>query len=180
MRAANAGRLRGWSVDCSRRLSVLLSPVEVQGVGLHSGQTTTARLLPACVNEGVYFLRTDLPGAAVIPARPSHVIATRLCTQLGAGAATVSTVEHLMAALAGMPGARAYPSQANMILVRVQDSAAVFQALKDRGILIKNVAGLHQLLANCIRLTVGLPSENDALIAALSELLREPLKPSQA
>jgi histidinol-phosphate aminotransferase len=88
--------------------------------------------------------------------------------------------ERLMAALAGMPGARAYPSQANMILVRVQDSAAVFQALKDRGILIKNVAGLHQLLANCIRLTVGLPSENDALIAALSELLREPLKPSQA
>lgn len=81
----------------------------------------------------------------------------------------------LMAALASMPGARAYPSQANMILVRVNDSAAVFAALKQRGILIKNVAGLHQLLANCIRLTVGLPSENDALIAALTELLREPL-----
>src|SRR5690606_35174136 len=74
--------------------------------------------------------------------------------------------ERLLTALAGMPGARAYPSQANMILVRVHDSAAVFAALKSRGILIKNVAGLHGLLANCIRLTVGLPSENDALIAA--------------
>jgi len=88
--------------------------------------------------------------------------------------------ERLMAALADMPGARAYPSQANMILVRVNDSAAAFQALKARGILVKNVAGLHQLLANCIRLTVGLPSENDALIAALADILREPLNPLQA
>jgi histidinol-phosphate aminotransferase len=88
--------------------------------------------------------------------------------------------ERVLAALATMPGARAYPSQANMILVRVNDSAAVFAALKQRGILIKNVAALHQLLANCIRLTVGLPSENDALIAALTELLREPLTPIPA
>jgi len=88
--------------------------------------------------------------------------------------------ERLMAALATLPGARAYPSQANMVLVRVADAAGVFAALKARGILIKNVAGLHELLANCIRLTVGTPSENDALIAALSDLLREPLTPSQA
>ncbi|MFT3856206.1 MAG: histidinol-phosphate transaminase [Aquabacterium sp.] len=83
--------------------------------------------------------------------------------------------ERLMTALATMPGARAFPSQANMILVRVNDAAAAFLALKSRGILIKNVSGLHGLLANCIRLTVGLPSENDALIAALTDILREPL-----
>jgi len=83
--------------------------------------------------------------------------------------------DRLLAALADMPGARAYPSQANMILVRVNDAAAVFQALKARGILIKNVAGLHRLLANCVRLTVGTPAENDALIAALRDVLREPL-----
>ena len=83
--------------------------------------------------------------------------------------------ERLMAALATMPGARAYPSQANMILVRVNDAAAAFEALKTRGILIKNVSGMHRLLANCIRLTVGQPSENDALIAALEGILREPL-----
>ncbi|MDO9234624.1 MAG: histidinol-phosphate transaminase [Aquabacterium sp.] len=83
--------------------------------------------------------------------------------------------ERLLLALSGMPGAKAFPSQANMILVRVADSAAVFLALKARGILIKNVAGLHSLLANCIRLTVGSSSENDALIAALTEILREPL-----
>ena len=83
--------------------------------------------------------------------------------------------ERLLAFLATLPGARAYPSQANMILVRVNDAAATFAALKSRGILIKNVSGLHQLLANCVRLTVGLPSENDALMAALAEILREPL-----
>ncbi|MBI5927228.1 MAG: histidinol-phosphate transaminase [Aquabacterium sp.] len=86
----------------------------------------------------------------------------------------------LLSALADMPGAKAYPSQANMILVRVNDAAATFNALKARGILIKNVAGLHGLLANCIRLTVGKPSENDALIAALTELLREPLNSNPA
>jgi len=86
--------------------------------------------------------------------------------------------ERLLAALAQMPGARAYPSQANMILVRVNDAAAVFSALKSGGILIKNVSGLHQLLANCVRLTVGTPPENDALIAALTDILREPLTPT--
>jgi histidinol-phosphate aminotransferase len=86
----------------------------------------------------------------------------------------------LMAALATMPGAKAYPSQANMILVRVNDAAGVFAALKARGILIKNVAGLHRLLANCVRLTVGMPSENDALMAALTDILREPLNSNLA
>lgn len=89
--------------------------------------------------------------------------------------------ERLQAFLATLPGAKAYPSQANMILVRVNDATGTFAALKQRGILIKNVSGLHRLLANCIRLTVGLPSENDALMAALADLLREPLtSPSAA
>jgi histidinol-phosphate aminotransferase len=88
--------------------------------------------------------------------------------------------ERLQAALATMPGAHAYPSQANMILVRVNDAAGVFAALKARGILIKNVSGMHHLLANCIRLTVGAPAENDALIAALTDILREPLNAPNA
>lgn len=83
--------------------------------------------------------------------------------------------ERLMTFLATLPGAKAYPSQANMILVRVNDAAGAFAALKARGILIKNVSGLHQLLANCIRLTVGTPAENDALMTALADILREPL-----
>ncbi|MEY3251170.1 MAG: hypothetical protein RL227_143, partial [Pseudomonadota bacterium] len=79
--------------------------------------------------------------------------------------------ERLQAALAAVPGLRAYPSEANMILVRVPDSARAFAGLKSRGVLVKHVAGLHPLLANCLRLTVGAPDENDAMIRALKESL---------
>jgi histidinol-phosphate aminotransferase len=79
--------------------------------------------------------------------------------------------ERLQAALATVPGLRAYPSEANMVLVRVPDSARAFAGMKQRGVLVKHVAALHPLLANCLRLTVGTPAENDAMIRALKESL---------
>jgi histidinol-phosphate aminotransferase len=54
-----------------------------------------------------------------------------------------------------------------MVLVRVPDAAAAFAGLKARGVLVKHVAGLHPLLKNCLRLTVGAPEENNAMIRAL-------------
>jgi len=75
----------------------------------------------------------------------------------------------LMAALQQLPGATPFPSQANMILVRVPDAARSFAALKERHILVKNVSALHPLLANCLRLTVGTPDETGLLIEALKE-----------
>lgn len=77
----------------------------------------------------------------------------------------------LVAALRAMPGATPYPSEANMVLVRLPDAMAAFEGLKARGVLVKNVSGLHPLLANCLRLTVGLPEENDQMIAALKGIL---------
>jgi histidinol-phosphate aminotransferase len=77
----------------------------------------------------------------------------------------------LQQALRALPGLQAFPSEANMILVRVPDSRACFEALKALGVLVKHVAPLHPLLANCLRLTVGAPDENDRLIAALKESL---------
>jgi histidinol-phosphate aminotransferase len=79
--------------------------------------------------------------------------------------------DRLFARLAGLPGVRPYPSQANMILVRVPDAAAAFAGLRTRGVLVKNVSALHPLLANCLRLTVGTPGENQALFEALSASL---------
>jgi histidinol-phosphate aminotransferase len=73
----------------------------------------------------------------------------------------------LISALAAMPGVRPYPSEANMILARVPDAAGLFAALKLHKVLVKNVSNLHPLLANCLRLTVGTPQENDQLINAL-------------
>jgi histidinol-phosphate aminotransferase len=77
----------------------------------------------------------------------------------------------LQLALPKLPGVRSFPSEANMILVRVPDSARVFQGMKSRGVLVKHIAGLHPLLANCLRLTVGSPDENDAMLRALEQSL---------
>jgi histidinol-phosphate aminotransferase len=73
--------------------------------------------------------------------------------------------------LAALPGVRPYPSQANMILARVPDAARAFAGMKARGVLVKNVSALHPLLANCLRLTVGLPDENLKMIDALAASL---------
>jgi histidinol-phosphate aminotransferase len=79
--------------------------------------------------------------------------------------------DRLLAALRDLPGVQPFPSEANMILARVADSAAAFAGMKARGVLVKNVAGLHPLLANCLRLTVGTPDENVKMLQALKESL---------
>jgi histidinol-phosphate aminotransferase len=79
--------------------------------------------------------------------------------------------QRLQAALQALPGVRPYPSEANMILVRVPDAKQVFEGMKQRGVLVKNVSALHPLLANCVRLTVGTPDENTQMIEALKASL---------
>ncbi|MGE5115653.1 MAG: histidinol-phosphate transaminase [Betaproteobacteria bacterium] len=79
--------------------------------------------------------------------------------------------ERLQVALAGLPGVRPFPSEANMILVRLPDSRRAFEGMKSRGVLVKNVSGLHPLLAGCLRLTVGTPDENRLMIEALQASL---------
>jgi len=79
--------------------------------------------------------------------------------------------DRLLVALRELPGVTPFPSEANMILARVADSAAAFAGMKARGVLVKNVAGLHPLLANCLRLTVGTPDENVLMLQALKESL---------
>jgi histidinol-phosphate aminotransferase len=73
----------------------------------------------------------------------------------------------LLAALRALPGVTAFDSAANFILFHVADPDAVFAGLKASGILIKNVARMHPLLAGCLRTTVGTPQENDAFLDAL-------------
>ena len=77
----------------------------------------------------------------------------------------------LQRALAVLPGAQPFPSEANMILVRVAEAAQTFDKLKAQGILVKNVSKLHPLLNNCLRLTVGTESENNQLLLALKDAL---------
>ena len=81
--------------------------------------------------------------------------------------------EKLSREISRLPGVRAFPSEANMILARVPDAKRVFEGMRARGVLIKNVSGLHPLLANCIRITVGTPEENPQTLAALRGALEE-------
>jgi UDP-3-O-[3-hydroxymyristoyl] N-acetylglucosamine deacetylase len=77
-------------------------PVRCRGIGLHSGAPVNLALLPAPVNHGILFVRTDTPRPVAIPALAEYVVDTSLATSLGKDGVRVGTVEHLMAALAGM------------------------------------------------------------------------------
>ncbi len=79
----------------------LSRPAQCTGIGVHSGDKVTLRLLPAEPDTGIVFIRTDLKnGARAIPARWDHVVDTRLCTVIGNDhGGKVATIEHLMAAL---------------------------------------------------------------------------------
>jgi UDP-3-O-[3-hydroxymyristoyl] N-acetylglucosamine deacetylase len=77
-------------------------PMTVTGVGLHSGLAATVSVYPAAANQGLKFIRTDLPERPQVRAHYSRVVDTTRATTLGDGRATLSTVEHLLAALYGL------------------------------------------------------------------------------
>ena len=78
----------------------------------------------------------------------------------------------LIDALRALDGVeKVWPSEANMVLLRVRNAGAAQAAMKQRGVLVKNVSAMHPLLANCLRLTVGTREENAQMLAALKESL---------
>ena len=77
--------------------------------------------------------------------------------------------ERLSAALREFPGVAVFPSEANFVLVRVENSEKMFNALLSRKILVKHTNASHPLLRNTLRLTIGTPAENAALVAALRD-----------
>ncbi len=73
--------------------------VACTGIGLHTGVAVQMMMHPARPDSGIVFVRTDFSYPIEIPVRPDSICATRLATTLGHGDATVSTVEHVLAAL---------------------------------------------------------------------------------
>ena len=71
--------------------------------------------------------------------------------------------------LGKITGVQVYPSEANFLLFRVANATRIFERLKQRGVLIKNLNGGHPMLRDCLRVTVGTPEENAKFIAALQE-----------
>ncbi len=74
--------------------------IRCSGIGLHSGRKIELVLHPARANSGITFIRSDL--GIEFPAKADHVTDTRLCTTIGKDDANISTVEHLLSALAGL------------------------------------------------------------------------------
>ena len=89
--------------------------------------------------------------------------------------ALVQAREQLIADLALLPGVQPFKSDANMVLVRLagdgERAASVFDGMKSRGVLVKNVSKMHALLTNCLRLTVGTADENRQMLQALQQSL---------
>ena len=80
----------------------LKKKISTTGVGLHTGVKVTLTIRPAAPDTGIVFRRVDLTPMVDIPARALHVTDTRLSTLIESGGAKVSTIEHLMSALAGL------------------------------------------------------------------------------
>ena len=79
--------------------TTLARSVDLDGIGLHTGERIGLTLSPARAGSGLTFVSED---GAKVPARSEHVVSTLLATTLGKGEARISTVEHLLAALSGM------------------------------------------------------------------------------
>jgi histidinol-phosphate aminotransferase len=75
----------------------------------------------------------------------------------------------LVGEMKDIPGVHPYPSDANFILFKTVGAARVFDGLRARGVLIKNLHGSHPALAECLRVTVGTPEENSRFLAALGQ-----------
>lgn len=86
----------------------LKNSIKATGVGLHSGEKVYLTLSPAPVNTGIIFRRIDLEEVVEIPARAENVGDTTLSTTLVKDGVKISTVEHLLSAMAGMGIDNAY------------------------------------------------------------------------
>lgn len=86
----------------SRARRTVAARSSVTGTGLHLGRSCTLTFAPAPPGAGVSFVRTDVPGAAPVPAHVSVAVQTERRTQLGQGDGAFHTVEHVLAAVAGL------------------------------------------------------------------------------
>jgi UDP-3-O-[3-hydroxymyristoyl] N-acetylglucosamine deacetylase/3-hydroxyacyl-[acyl-carrier-protein] dehydratase len=80
----------------------IIKPVSISGIGLHTGAECTMTFKPAPINSGIKFIRVDLGGNPEIPAIADNVVDVSRGTTIGIGEAKVHTVEHVLAAIAGL------------------------------------------------------------------------------
>lgn len=121
--------------------TTIKSPITFQGVGLHSGKPARLVIHPASAEHGIWFKRTDIQlGDPLVPARWDAVNQTPLCTRIeNAKGVSVSTIEHIMAALVGCGVHNALIEIDGPEVPILDGSAAAFV----RGILARGIVKLN-------------------------------------
>ena len=109
--------------------------VQISGIGLHTGQTATVTIKPSNANTGIQFKRVDLEKPVAIKATADYVDTTQRSTNLKKGETEVRTVEHILAALAGLQIDNAN-IEVNGIEIPIMDGSALpfIAAIKTIGI----------------------------------------------
>ena len=124
---------------CTRSNTTIKEETSVSGVGLHTGEPVTMTFIPAEENHGVVFCRVDVEGNPTVKADVDNVIDTSRGTTIGENGTEVRTVEHTMAALAGL--------QIDNVLIQMDgpeppaldgSAAGFLQALKKTGLKEQN------------------------------------------
>jgi UDP-3-O-[3-hydroxymyristoyl] N-acetylglucosamine deacetylase len=130
--------------------------VRATGVGLHSGVKVTMVLRPAAIDTGIVFRRVDLDPPVDLPAKPHGVGDTRMASTLEQGSAKLSTIEHLMSALAGLGIDNIYVDVDAAELPIMDGSAAPFVfLLQSAGIEEQNAAKKFIRIKKNVRVEEG-------------------------
>lgn len=134
----------------------LRNKIGATGVGLHTGEKVELSLAPAPVDTGIVFRRVDLKEPVEIIACPENVTDTRLSTSLQANNASISTVEHLMSALAGLGIDNAYVDVSAPEVPIMDGSAGPFVFLiESAGIVEQESAKKFMRIRKSIEVTEG-------------------------
>jgi len=133
-----------------------------------------ARIGSLVANEDIIGLLRRIIAPYPLP-RPCVALAVQALSDEGQAAARshIAIVreqrKRMYRALADMPGVRAVlPSQANFLAIRHDDAPAVYQRLRDAGILVRDIHRYPQL-GDALRITIGLPAENDRVLEVLQQ-----------
>lgn len=122
-----------------RRQQTLVNAVSCSGFGLHSGHPVTMTLRPAPPDTGVVFVNRNGHAGASLAASIEHLVPTELCTAISGNGFQVKTIEHVLAALAGLDVDNVYVELDAGEAPVMDGSAAPFvQLIQSAGIVSQN------------------------------------------
>jgi UDP-3-O-[3-hydroxymyristoyl] N-acetylglucosamine deacetylase len=139
-----------------RSQRTLARPASCCGIGLHSGLIVNLELRPLPPSSGVVFERADLPGAPTVAASIRNVTSTAFATTLAARGVQVATVEHLLAALAGL-GVDNVLARVDAAEVPIMDGSALpfVDLVRNAGIEDQGVVQPHLRVLRAVEIDEG-------------------------